>query len=148
MMPKYRVPGIGDKTGKKRNKIYYAQTPEEAIQKAKSDGTLADISKVELISEPATEAQLNFARNLGLNFPPDITKEQMGILLDINSGGDSRKPTYKQIRLAKRIGIESPERLTRGMISIKIDEKLNQIGEFEKTLLMRIHDFFEDMIKK
>jgi hypothetical protein len=81
-MPRYEVVGFGRETGRKRVRIYEAKNKEDVIMMAASEGTIVDMSKIRILPEsPATERQLEYAKNLGIKIPKDATKSEMTKLI-------------------------------------------------------------------
>ena len=81
-MPRYEVVGFGRETGRKRVRIYEAKNKEDAIMMAASEGTIVDMSKIRILPEsPATEPQLEYAKNLGIKLPKNATKSELTKLI-------------------------------------------------------------------
>ena len=80
-MPRYEVEGYGKKTGRKRKRVYEGADVDDAINRAAADGTL-----VEAITRrpdvPATDAQVSYARSLGLVFTADVSKAAISAMID------------------------------------------------------------------
>jgi len=87
----------------------------------------AEVSDIELKRrlweyEPATERQREFADNLGLMYPADITKAQMSGLLD------QAPASVGQKAWADKLGVAYPANATRGQMSQLIDEHIDLFG--------------------
>jgi len=81
-MPRYEVVGFGRETGRKRVRIYEAKNKEDVIMMAASEGTIVDMSKIRILPEsPATEPQLEYAKNLGIKIPENATKTELTKLI-------------------------------------------------------------------
>jgi hypothetical protein len=81
-MPRYEIVGFGRETGRKRVRIYEAKNKEDVIMMAASEGTIVDMSKIRILPEsPATERQLEYAKNLGIKIPKKATKSEMTKLI-------------------------------------------------------------------
>jgi hypothetical protein len=81
-MPRYEVVGFGRETGRKRVRIYEAKNKEDVIMMAASEGTIVDMSKIRILPEsPATEQQLEYAKNLGIKIPKNATKRELTKLI-------------------------------------------------------------------
>jgi hypothetical protein len=79
-MPKYTVKGVGRDTGRRRRPVVEAKNEAHARELAEADGTLVE-SIERLPEEPATDAQLAYARDLGISFPDGATKHELSDLL-------------------------------------------------------------------
>jgi hypothetical protein len=79
-MPNFEVAGKGKDTGRKRQRIYTAESESEARSKAEADGTIVESIR-ELPPEPATERQLSYAKDLGISIPSNPTKNEMIYLI-------------------------------------------------------------------
>ena len=81
-MPRYEVVGFGRETGRKRIRIYEAKNIEDVVMMAASEGTIVDMSKIRILPEsPATEQQLEYAKNLGIKIPKNATKRELTKLI-------------------------------------------------------------------
>jgi hypothetical protein len=81
-MPRYEVVGFGRETGRKRVRIYEAKNIEDVVMMAASEGTIVDMSKIRILPEsPATEQQLEYAKNLGIKIPKNATKRELTKLI-------------------------------------------------------------------
>jgi hypothetical protein len=81
-MPRYEVVGFGRETGRKRVRIYEAKNKEDAIMMAASEGTVVDVNKIRILPEsPATERQIEYAKNLGIKIPQNATKSELTKLI-------------------------------------------------------------------
>lgn len=79
-MPNFRVTGLTAKKGRPTTKTIGAETPNDARRTAEKLGL--QVETVErLASEPASQAQLSYARSLGIEIPPAPTLEQMTSLI-------------------------------------------------------------------
>ena len=137
---KFRIFGIDRNSGKNRHRTYKANTLEEAINKANIEGIIVEISRAKEVFEPPTERQVNFANDLGLYFPKDISKYDMSELLDealsqkkYQKIAKRLPPTAAQIETAQRIadelGIGVPRKLTRMEMSKFLDNIMDQYYE-------------------
>jgi hypothetical protein len=79
-MPDFEIVGKGKDTGRKRQRIYTAENESEARSKAEADGTIIESIR-ELPTEPATERQLSYAKDLGISIPSNPTKNEMIYLI-------------------------------------------------------------------
>jgi hypothetical protein len=125
-MRNYEVIGYGRDTGRKRRKVYLARDEEHAINKAADDGTI--VEKVTLIPpEGATERQIAYAKNLGLDFPDDITKVEMSDLLDRHLSSD--KPvTARHIGFAEHFLVEASPYVGKRKLFDRIKIELDRNG--------------------
>lgn len=97
-MPHFQITGRGRESGRKRKRTYTATDPLAARKLAEEDGTVVDEATV-LPEDPPTEAQVSYARDLGLDFPVDITKAEISDLLDCHLSGD-KLPSDRHRRFA------------------------------------------------
>jgi len=75
-MPSYEVKGKGKESNRSRKRVYSAYDESEAITMAKADGTIVESINV-LPDDPPTEAQLSFAKDLGIVIPENATKKDV-----------------------------------------------------------------------
>jgi hypothetical protein len=94
-MPFFDVVGIGKQTNRKRTKRYKAKGEEHARLLAENDGTVIE-SITKSIPSPATERQLNYARDLDLSFPENINVEEMSHLISRKVDDDLETPLWLQ----------------------------------------------------
>ena len=80
-MPYFEIVGYARGTGRKRVRSYHAKNQEDAILMASADGTIVQMDKIrqlpEAPPEPATAAQISYAKDLGIKFSPDVSKAEM-----------------------------------------------------------------------
>ena len=149
-MPRYRIPGFGKKTGRKRNKVYEADSLEQAMKLAYADETIVDVAAIEEVppdphegyDDSPTQAQLDLAQKLGLQVPPSTTRGDLSKILSIVL--ENPPATYKQKRFARRLGIEGYEEMSRAKLSDKIDEYLQTHDPPKRGLLVKLYDFICD----
>ena len=79
-MPKYTVVCVGRDTSRRRRRVVEARDEAHAKALAEAEGTLVE-SIERLPEEPATDAQLAYARDLGISFPTGATKHELSDLL-------------------------------------------------------------------
>jgi hypothetical protein len=92
-MPYFDVSGYGRDSGRRRQRRYRGKDEDDAINAASADGTVVEsISRVP--AQPATERQIEYARDLGLSFPDDISVEAMSDLLDRHLSQDELCPAW------------------------------------------------------
>jgi len=84
-MPYFEIVGYGRETGRKRVRTYHAKNQEDAILMASADGTIVQMDKIRQLPEPppepATAAQISYAKDLGIKFSPDVSKIEMSLLI-------------------------------------------------------------------
>jgi hypothetical protein len=141
-MTRFRLTGFGRETNRKRVKIYEVENLDEAIIKASKNGTIVDMSQIEILPDiPATEKQIRFAHELGLKFSENISKKNLSLLLTealtkskyINIY-NNLPPTDGQIELLKEKGIKIPWFSTRRQLSELIDKVIDkEFDEIEKN---------------
>ncbi len=103
-MPIYEVKGKEKDTVRKRTRIYSAANELEATRLAEVDGTLVD-EITEIPSEPPTERQLDYAKDLGISIPANATKDDVSDLISLKVDRD--KPiTARHKKFGKAYGIE------------------------------------------
>lgn len=131
-MPDYEVEGYGRETGRRRKRVYRASTEDEAVLKANEDGTMVGTVR-RLPDEPPTDAQITYAQDLGLEFPPGITKEEMRDLLDRYLSHD--KPASDRHRaFARRFGVEFTDYTGKRRLFDRIGYELKKPGR-ERDLI-------------
>ena len=92
-MPWFEMSGYGRETGKPRNRRYWGINENEALDHASADATVVE-TIVTLPPDMPTEAQLKYARDLGLRFPSDITCQGMSDLLSCHLDDDVPAPAW------------------------------------------------------
>ncbi|AHK80776.1 hypothetical protein M911_14005 [Ectothiorhodospira haloalkaliphila] len=103
-MPRFKVEGKGKETGRKRSRTYKARDADQAKALAAADGTEVE-SIVELPPEPPSEAQIEYARDLGILIPNDVSGIDLSHLISNKVEGDP--PASPQERaMAEELGLE------------------------------------------
>jgi hypothetical protein len=145
-LPQYKIPGFGKKTGRKRSKVYVADTLDEALQLAYADETIVDPAAIEVMPEDAaTKPQLRFAKKIGVAIPARASKRQArNMLTDAIGDRSMLPPTYKQIRFARRLGIVIERRMTRDDLSAAIDAVLQYRDPPKRGFLTKLFDAIQD----
>ncbi len=92
-MPFFDVFDTRKQTNRKATKRYKAKDEEHAKLLAENDGIVPE-NVTELVSSPATERQLKFAKDLGLSFPENITVEEMSHLISRKVDDDLETPLW------------------------------------------------------
>ncbi len=106
-MPIYAVKGRGIETGRKRSRSFHAKNEAEARILAEKDGTTVEEIE-ELPPEPATEKQIEYAKELGISIPESISLNDLSDLITRTVRKD--KPTTERHRsFGKIFGIEVSE---------------------------------------
>ena len=95
-MPDFEAKGIGRETRRRRKRVYRAYDESEARQMAEADGIIVGSLQM-LPDEPATEAQLSYARDLGLSIPDNATKDELRDILSCHLEHD--KPASERHKL-------------------------------------------------
>lgn len=78
----------------------FSQSRRGAVARGSTD------SPMRQASEPATERQLAYAKDLGISVPPGATKEEVSDLIDARLNNDKAAAPHYQI-IAKRYGVTS-----------------------------------------
>lgn len=103
-MKEYQVEGVGIETGRRRRRVYRAQNDQHLVEVAKADGT--QIHSYELAPPPkATEAQRDYAQQLGIKLSSDATKSQATDLITNKVEGDPLASMTDR-RIAESFGVE------------------------------------------
>ena len=132
-MPRYEIVGFGRETGRKRVRIYEAKDEEDAILMAAADGTIVDTQKIKILPDaPATESQIEYAKDLDIKIPKGVTKKELSKL--ISQAEDEDWPRKKTKQQARKLGIKIPAKITDMELLDLIDEKEMEI-EDEKDRL-------------
>ena len=129
-MPRFQLTGVGRKTLRKRVRVYEADDLEHALQLAFNDETIVEVAQTKILPDiPASENQVRYATELGLQFPKTISKKEMSNLLSdalkqehyqrINA---QLPPTEAQIELVKEKGFSVPTGITRRKMVAWIDQ--------------------------
>ena len=138
MLIKFEIKGKGKETNRKRKRIYYANTKDEAIKKAEDDGTIVEkITELPhdppLPPEPATEKQIKYATHLGIKIPNDATKEDLSYLIDIKVNND-KPATDRHKEFAHVYGLEPSKYIGKKALFNYIFNTLSEPGR-EKELI-------------
>jgi len=128
-MPLFKVTGIGIETGRKRTRTYTAYNEDRARQMALADGT--ETKEIELVpSQPPTERQLEFARDVGINVPAEATIDEVSDLLSRYQDRD--KPATERHRsFADYYEVEVTKYIGKKKLFCHIFNKLTQPGNEE-----------------
>lgn len=131
-MPNYEIVGKGRDTGRKRKRIYSAKDHKAAEALAEADGTeVLEIS--ELPPEPPTKRQIEYATDIDIKIPYDITKDELSDL--ISSTLDHDKPSTERHRsFAQIYGVECTDYLGKKSLFDRIHTVLTKPGS-EKDLI-------------
>jgi hypothetical protein len=88
-MPSFEITGIGTKTRRHRKRIYIADCEEAAARMAEADGTTAEkIVRLPTVHYPASERAKKYARDLGIEFPPNVDAQTISDLIERQLHGD------------------------------------------------------------
>jgi hypothetical protein len=83
-MARYEIHGFGRDTGRRRRHVYDAATEALALEAAAKDGTVTE--SVELMPDdgggPATDRQIAYARDLGIDFSANVTRHAISEMID------------------------------------------------------------------
>lgn len=117
-MPYFKISGMGKESNRKRTKRYKAKDETAAKLMAETEGTIVEAIEYEK-PEPATDRQINYAKDLGLSFPPDININEMSNLISKKVDDDRDAPNWlleyvlnifpeeNDLSITKYIGIEN-----------------------------------------
>jgi len=94
-MPYFIAKGIGKETNKRRSKKYKARDEVHARILAENDDTIVELIEIEKPS-PASERQINYAKDLNLSFPSDIDINEMNNVIGKKVENDSDAPLWLQ----------------------------------------------------
>ena len=113
-MPYFRVKGKSAETKGPRNRQYLAKTEAEAISKAEADGILVS-SIAEIQPQPPTKKQLEYASDLGISIPDNVTKDEISDLISTRVSND--KPSTSRHRsFAESFGLEPTQYVGKKML--------------------------------
>lgn len=133
-MSKFEIVGYGRETGRKRVRTYDAETQEDAMEMASSDGTIVEYNKVRKLPEPpATDRQLKYARDLGIKIPRKPTKTQLSEL--IQTAIDDDMPSKRLVRKATRMGIPVEKSMSATEVEDLIDDEQDrrEIEQYDRV---------------
>lgn len=102
----FKVIGTGKSSGRKRQRSYVAEDEAGARVQADADGT-AVLEVIDCGVDAPTEAQLAYAKSLGLEIPADVDKVEASRLIGNRAEGKPQA-TAGQLQLAREMGIEPP----------------------------------------
>jgi hypothetical protein len=86
-LPRFQVTGTGRDTRRKRKRVYDVANEDAARRNADVDG-LDVLEVAELPPEPPTESQLAYARDLGINIPAGVSREEISDLIGVRTEND------------------------------------------------------------
>ena len=125
-MPDFKVIGVGIETGRNRTRTYSAFNEDRARQMALADGT--EPKRIEIMpSQPPTERQLEFARNVGINVPAGATADEVSDLLSIYQDRD-KPATDRHRSFADYYEVETTQYVGKKKLFRLIFNKLSQPG--------------------
>lgn len=103
----YRVVGINRTTGRRRTHTYLARA--ESVARTFAEADALNVESVELLPpEQPTQAQLDYARDLGIDIPLEISKEDLSELIGIRTNRD--KPPREELKkFAEQYGVFYPD---------------------------------------
>lgn len=125
-MPRFEVTGTGKATGRQRKRIYEATTAEHARHQAEVEGTLVHVI-VELPAEPPTAAQLQLAREHGIDLPIGANRAEISDLISLATWRD--KPASADLQaIARRYGVNVTKYTGKKLLFQRIFEHLSKPG--------------------
>ncbi|WP_147273936.1 hypothetical protein [Aeromonas sp. ARM81] len=131
-MPRFEVSGRGKDTGRKRKRVYVAASQALAVQQAESDGTQVD-DVIELPQLPPSDAQIAYAKQLGLALPDKVTQDEVSDLISVKTDSDKpAEPRHKAF--ASLYGVEFTQYIGKKLLFDKIQAALVEPGR-EKEML-------------
>lgn len=106
-MPNFEAKGKHYETGKMLHRTYQVPTETEALHRALADGMIVEDIRL-APDEPPTDKQLAYAKDLGINIPPSMIKDEISDAIAAQRGHD--KPASEKHRtIAKKYGVESTQ---------------------------------------
>lgn len=85
---KYKIQGVNSKTNRKKTVRILAKNEIEAENKLAEVGIIDPLVWEEEEFEEPTERQISYARDLGINITPEMTKDDVSCLIDIKVDND------------------------------------------------------------
>jgi hypothetical protein len=142
-MALFEITGKGRESGRKRTRSYYARNEAEARQKAEQDGTVVEHVQA-FPSGPPTEAQLKFARELGVSVPTNATKDDVSVLIDEGiQKRDRHKVASPRIQsFARSFGLNPDPNVWKKDLFDQIQNALSRTGRESELLswfVFRVH---------
>jgi hypothetical protein len=143
-MARYEVQGLGKDSGRRRKRIYSAFEEEEARRFAEADGTI--IEEIQLLaSDPPTEPQLEYARDLGIAVPSGASKDDVSDL--ISSKLDNDKPaTDRHKAFAKRYRVEVTEYIGKRSLFDRIFLALKEPGREKDLVSWFVYRVYRELV--
>ena len=87
---RYVVRGVNTTTNRKNKRTYTASSEADAIRKAEAGGLAGPFEIIVEAAEDATESQLAYAKDIGLNVPKGACKYDLSALLSRAENNDER----------------------------------------------------------
>lgn len=131
-MPSYEIKGKGKDTGRMRRRIYSAPNETEAKQLAEADGTLVE-EATEIQPYPPTERQLDYARDLGISIPDNVTADYLSDLISLKVDRDN-PATERHKNFGRMYGLEFTNSIGKKALFNRIQAALVTPGR-ERELL-------------
>lgn len=143
-MPKFEVRGKGRSSGRRRKRVYSATTDQEAWLLAENDGTeVEDVAQ--LPPEPATERQIEYAKDLGISIPANATKADLSDLISLTVDRD-KPATTRHRKFADRYGVETTEYIGKKALFDQIQNVLVSSGRENDLLSWFVYRVYRELI--
>lgn len=144
-MPKFLVSGVGQDTGRKRQRTLEAKDEVHARALAEADGTIVD-SVERLPDEPATERQLAYAKDLGISVPVGATKEEVSDQLDVHLEND--KPAdARHLGFADRYGVRYTQYSGKKALYNRIHATLSAPGREQELTAWFVYRVYRELVE-
>jgi hypothetical protein len=131
-MPRYSISGKNKQTGRKRTRVYDARTETHARTMAEVEGTEIE-SVIAIPSDQPTERQLAYAKDLGIQVPSDVSKQEVSDLID-RCVNEDEAPDSESLILAERYEIHFTRFTGKREIASRIYRILNAPGKEAQLL--------------
>jgi len=113
-MPRYEVKGKVKESNRSRKRVYLAYDESEARTMAEADGTIVE-SVIVLPDDPPTEAQLSYAKDLGIIVPENATKKDVSDMISCRVDHD-KPATDRHKSFARMYRVEHTEFVGKRML--------------------------------
>jgi len=141
----YRVVGINRTTGRRRTHTYLARA--ESVARSFADADALNVESVELLpAEQPTQAQLDYARDLGIDVPLEISKEDLSELIGIRTNRD-KPPRAALLEFAEQYGVFYPDMIGKKSLFNRIFWALKTPGREVELCAWFAYRIYRSLVK-
>jgi len=144
-MARFEIQGHGRESGRPRKRVYSAFNEAEAREIAEADGTIVDNVRL-LQEEPPTDAQLAYAKDLGILVPENTNKFEISDL--ISSHLEKDKPSTERHRsYASLYRVQSTRYIGKRALFDRIHTCLKELGREKELVSWFAFRIYRELVK-